>query len=312
MSSPAPPRKRLLLDALHTFEVAARYGNFVDAAQELGVTTSAISHQIKRLENHLNLALFDRSTRTLQLTRAGQDLAAPLSMLFGRMHGLLADLQDESSKSLTISVMSSFGSKWLAPRVTRFIEKHPDLRLRVMAGDNLVDFMNEGVDIGIRFGHGNYPGLQAEHLMDVDAFPVCTPDFALNSGARLTEPGQLLECVLLHDESSLRAPGLPNWYNWLEAVDITLNHPVGGLVFENPQMALEAALAGQGVALGLSPLVQDDIRSGRLISPFQHRFRSLFSFWLVCLPDRANIKKINRFREWLAAEIRRSVKDGSA
>lgn len=297
------PRKRLLLDALYTFEAAARHASFADAAQELGVTASAVSHQLKRLEEHLGATLFDRSSRGPVLTAAGQQLAKPLSEVFGRIHALVGDLREDVSNHLTISVMSAFGAKWLAPRITDFCRKHSDLSVRIVSSDILADFNNDKIDVGIRFGAGRYEGLAAELLMEVEAFPVCSPGVLRDDEENCRE--LLSRLVLLHDETALRAPGLVDWESWLRGSGHNIRANAGGLVFQNPQMALEAALAGQGLALGLSPLVEDDLRAGRLIAPCPHVQRSAFSFWVVCHPDRAGLRKISDFRHWIIGEAQR-------
>lgn len=296
------PRRRLLLDALYTFEAAARNPTFASAADELGVTASAVSHQIRRLEDHLDVTLFDRSDKRTKLTATGATLAQPLSELFGRMHSLVHDLRSENSTRLTVSVMNAFGSKWLAPRINKFCALYPDISVRLLSSDSLVDFHNDDVDVGIRFGAGVYSGLQADMLLEVEAFPVCSPSLA--SGVDESLDSLLHQNLLLHDESATRAPNLPDWQSWLEQSGIDIARSAGGLVFQNPQMAIEAALAGQGIALGLSPLVEDDIRAGRLVSPFDYRQRSPFSFWLVSHPDRGNLKKIRDFRNWILREAR--------
>lgn len=297
-------RKRLLLEALYTFEAAARHGSFASAGRELNVTPSAVSHQIKRLESHLGIALFDRSPGGIKVSAAGRQLAQPLGDIFGRLHALVGDFRHDLSTHLTVSVMSAFGTKWLAPRIAQFRQSYPDTRVRIVSSDTLADFNNEKVDVGIRFGTGNYKGLTSELLMEVEVFPVCSPDILTKKAGRETCEKLLHRVALLHDESSLRAPGLVDWETWLKESghsDVSVN--TTGLILENPQMSQEAAVAGHGLALGLSPLVEDDLQAGRLIAPCPYRARSRFSFWLVFHSDRAGQRKIVEFRRWIASEV---------
>ncbi|MDN4591700.1 transcriptional regulator [Xenophilus aerolatus] len=306
MSAPkaVTKRRRLLLDALHTFESAARNSSFAGAAAEMSVTSSAISHQIRRLEKHLDVDLFDRSGKYPVLTKEGERLASSLEPLFGQMHSAIDELKTSSQTVLTVSVMGAFGATWLARGAMQFANAHPELHLRVLTSDDLVDLYAENVDLGIRFGAGAYPGLVVELLSAVDMVPVCSPEFLAHHRDALRDPGDLQHTVLIRDESASRDPRLPTWTDWLEQVGVAAPQVRCALTFQDPSFAQQAALAGQGVALGMSCLVDADIAAGRLVTPFAHRIRSPFSFWLVCSEARAATRKVASFKAWLHALMR--------
>lgn len=301
-----PSLRSLPLNALRTFEAAARHSSFKVAARELGVTPAAVSHQIRDLERTLGLPLFLRLNRAVRLSPRGADLSQSLTELLANMVQLIADFSNREVASLEISAMPSFAARWLAPRLARFTIQHPDCRIRIVGEDRLVDFRLEGSDIGIRYGPGAYKGLHVELLTEVEAFPVVSPAFALAHGNDLRTLAGLRALPLLHDESSLIASGLPNWPRWLEIAGVPGRFAETGIVFESVQLAIEAALAGQGVALALSPLVEADIRAGRLMRCFDLILKSPFSFWLVCRRHRTEEARIVQFREWIRSELRQS------
>ncbi len=292
-------RRWLPLNALRAFDAAARRSSFAGAAEELGVTPSAISQQIRSLEKRLGRPLFERLNRAMKLTEAGEQLALPLSELFLEMSDLVEAARAQRPPRLEVSALPSFAAKWLAPRAARFQSAHADCRIRIAGSDQLVDFSRQKVDIGIRYGSGDYPGLFVERLAAVSAFPVCSPEFAVRAHGH-----DLWKLPLIHDESSLRAAGLPTWNAWFVANDIDLRKsPRRALVFESVHMALDAAAAGQGVALGLTPLVNDDLEAGRLVRLSRRSLKSAYSFWFVCRMERAREANIRAFRSWLHEEL---------
>jgi LysR family transcriptional regulator, glycine cleavage system transcriptional activator len=294
--------RTLPLSALRAFEAAARHLSFAAAAHELGVTPAAVSHQIRGLEDRIGRQLFVRRNRAVSLSPSGTKLAAPLTELFAQMTALVAELSLRGIASLEVTAMPSFATKWLAPRLARFSVAHPDCRVRLVASDELADFKHGTADVGIRYGGGGYKDLHVERLMDVVAFPVCSAVFARQHGAQIRTPADLVRLPLLHDESSLIAAGLPNWPRWLEAAGVRNAAIKPGLVFDSAHIAIEAALAGQGIALGLKPLVDDDLKAGRLVRLSDFELPSAFSFWFVCRRTRLKDPRIAQFRDWLAAE----------
>jgi LysR family glycine cleavage system transcriptional activator len=291
------------LNALRSFEAAARLGSFRAAAEELAVTPSAVSLQVRRLEEILGRPLFVRSHRSVALSETGARLAPRLSELFSEMQDLLHVNIGPESSLLRVSAMPSFAHQWLAPRLGRFSDRYPQYQIRVVGEDQLVSFDRGEADIGIRYGAGDYPGLHSELIAKVEAFPVCSPDFAERYGRALSSPSGLLQLPLIEDEIARRAPGLPTWRDWFAAAAVPVDGLPPGARFESLHMALMAALRGQGVALGLSPLVDDDLAAGNLMRPFEVAIPSSFSFWLVCKPERAAERKIAAFRAWITDEI---------
>jgi LysR family glycine cleavage system transcriptional activator len=291
--------RMLPLNALRSFDAAARHLSFAAAAVELGVTASAVSVQVRRLEEWVGSPLFMRGHRSISLSVAGKRLAPQLTALFTSMERLVAQVADLDATSLQISAMPSFASKWVAPRMAGFAAAHPEIQVRITASNPRSDFDRDGIDIGLRYGDGDYPDLHAELIAPAVAFPVCSPVLAARVGA---DPAAIEAGQLLHDESSLVAPGLPTWSAWFAKAGVSRRAEGGGPLFSNSHMALSAAVAGQGFALGLAPLVDDDIAAGRLVKPFSVELPSPFGFWLVCRKDRLQEAKIAAFRAWILAQ----------
>jgi len=291
------------LNALRSFEAAARHTSIAAAAEELGVTASAVSVQIKRLEIRIGRPLFVRGHRNVRLSKIGARLAPALTAVFLELDRLLADIVEPATDSLLISAMPSFATKWLAPRLTDFSSHKPSYPVRVVGADHLVDFDRDGVDVGLRYGPGGYAPLHAEMLTEARAFAICSPAFLQAHPSAALDPAALLSLPLISDETSLRAPGLPNWSNWFLAAGVKSAAPPRGPVFESFHMALDAALGGQGVALGLTPLVDEDLRAGRLVRLFETELASPYSFWLVCRKDRLRERKVRAFRDWVVSAV---------
>jgi LysR family transcriptional regulator, glycine cleavage system transcriptional activator len=275
------PIRTLPLNALRSFDAAARHLSFAAAAAELGVTAAAVSVQVRRLEEWVGAPLFIRGHRSIALSGTGQTLAPRLTALFVEMERLLSGVADFEATSLQISAMPTFASKWVAPRLSSFIARHRHIQVRIVGADRRADFERDGVDIGLRYGDGDYPDLYCE----------------LIAQARI-DPAQLL-----HDESSLVAPGLPTWSTWFAEAGVPRDIDSSGVLFGNSHMSLSAAIAGQGFALGLAPLVDDDLAAGRLVKPFAVEIPSAFGFWFVCRKDRLHEPKIAAFRSWLFEQI---------
>ncbi len=303
MSRNLPP-----LNALRAFEAAARHLSFTKAAEELHVTPAAISHQIKALEEQLGVPLFRRLTRALRLTQAGQAALPPLRDGFDK----LADAVDllrahEESGAITVSLDPSFAAKWLVPRLDRLRAAHPDLDVRLDATDKLVDFQRDNVDLAIRYGGGNYPGLEAERLISEEIFPVCSPK--LREGPEpLAQPGDLRHHTLIHLEWDSEDVTAPTWRMWLLAAGIHDIDFTRGPVFSMTTLALQAAIEGLGVALASSFLVADDLAAGRLVVPFDLSVCDPLDFaYHIVVPKRtADLPKVVAFKTWLLDEIART------
>ena len=290
------------LNSLRAFEAAARHLSFARAAEELHVTPAAVSHHIKALEEDLGVKLFRRINRAVLLTAAGQACAAGLSDAFDRMAAALERLRaQESGGSLTVSTSPALAAKWLVPRLERFQALCPDIDVRVSAAMRLVDFAREDVDVAIRYGTGSYPGLLVELLLTNEVVPVCAPAL-LEGPCRLRAPEDIRHHTLLHDDTATSDGAYPNWAMWLRAAGLEGIDPSRGPRFDYPGLVLEAAAAGDGVALALSSVAAADIAAGRLVRPFAVAVPTPFAYYVVCPQATAGRPKVAAFRQWLRAE----------
>ena len=304
-------RKLPPLKALRAFEAAARHLSFTQAAAELHVTQAAISHQVKILEERLGLPLFRRLNRRLVLTEAGQIYLPVLRDAFDRIAAGTSQLyKDEDSGPLRVSVLPSLAAKWLLPRMSRFRDRHPDFDVMISANNKLIDFSDDSVEMGIRYGAGNYPGLQVDLLLSDEVFPVCSPSI-ISDRAPLEAPEDLRHHTLLHDEVS-REDESPDWRNWLQAARVSGVDWSRGPGFSDSSMVLEAAAAGHGVALAHCWLAQADLESGRLIQPFGPSIPSKHAYYVVCPPALAERRRVRLFREWLLEEAERTGAESAA
>jgi LysR family glycine cleavage system transcriptional activator len=294
-------RRPAPLNALRAFEAAARLLSFQAAAAQLFVTPAAVSHQVKHLEAYLGVKLFHRGNRSVELTAEGRALAASLSELFGLLDLALDRATAPAAANLRVSTMESFAAKWLAPRLHRFHRDCPDLKVRIETGNELADIGRGTVDVAIRYGSGGYTGVFAERLMDAPVFPICAPSLMSNERP-LAKPEDLRHHTLLHDESATGRPGVPDWSTWLKAAGATRVDATGGPVFASIYLAQEAAAAGHGVALGVAPLVEEDLEHGRLIKPFEHSHANAYAFWIVHRQGAETNPAIDAFCKWLRKE----------
>ena len=260
------------------------------------MTPAAVSVQVRRLEEWVGAPLFVRGHRSIALSATGQRLAPRLTALFVEMERLVSEVADLDATTLQVSAMPTFASKWVAPRLASFIARHREIQVRLVGSDRRTDFDRDGVDIGLRYGDGDFGDLHAQLIAPATAFPVCSPTLAAECG---DDPARIDATRLLQDESSLVAPGLPTWTTWFAKAGVQRANDNAGPLFSNSHMALAAAVAGQGFALGLSPLVDDDLAAGRLVRPFAVEVASAFGFWFVCRKDRLREPKIAAFRTWV-------------
>jgi LysR family glycine cleavage system transcriptional activator len=295
------PRKLPPLNALRAFEAAARSLSFTRAAAELHVTQAAISHQVRALEAELGLPLFVRLHRALRLTPQGARYLPALRDAFDRIDAATRSLAPRRARrQLAISVVPSFGTRWLVPRLGDFRARHPRLDLTLHASSQLVDLAREPFDVAIRFGPGAWPGLRADLLLDEEIVCVASP--ALARGRRpLARPADLRRHVLLHDESH------EPWRTWLEAAGVRGVDAERGIVFSDSAQIVQAAVAGQGVALARRRLAEADLRARRLLRLFADRARSRtdFAYYVVSLAARADEPAIAAFRRWALAQAKR-------
>jgi len=291
MSRRLPP-----LNALRAFEASARHLSFTRAAEELFVTQAAVSHQIKALEDWLGFKLFHRMGRGLRLSEEGQDYLPVLRDAFDDIENATARLmRAESEQRLTMSTTDSFAAGWLVQRLKRFRAKHPDIDIRVTTTDTPVDFARSDVELSIRYGTGPWPGTETIPLFTEEIFPVCSP--RLVAGAQpLREPKDLRHHTLLHDDMPV------TWGNWLKAVGIEDIDAERGPSYMRSNFVIQAAIDGEGVALGRSRLVERELEEGRLVKPFALSLPSNFSYFVVYPLASKDRPKIVAFRDWLLDE----------
>ena len=292
------------LKSLKTFEAAARLLSFSKAAEELYVTPGAVSQQIKLLENMLGVELFKRMHRRILLTDAGQCLLPGIQNGFQSLNEAVEGIRTmKNNQPITISAAPSFASKWLVPRLRRLQDRHPQIEIRIDTSMDVVDLARSDIDIGIRFGGGNYPGMQTDLLICEEVYPVCSPEL-IDLQQPLNNPSDLLEYPLLHYATANQdlGAGWPDWNMWLTAAGVDYDDEHHGLTFIQQQLLIQSALEAQGVALVGSVSVIDDIRSGKLIKPFELAFELEFAYYFVTTPTKAKWPAIIAIREWMLEE----------
>jgi len=291
------PRRLPPLNTLRVFEAAARHESFTRAAEELSVTQGAVSHQVKELESQLGLKLFLRERQRLVITKAGRDYLAVIRDALDRIAiGTERLLQRQTTGALTVSTSPDFAAKWLVHRLGRFSEAHPEIDLLISATMHHVDFAREDVDLAVRHGDGNWPGLDAARLCAEELFPVCSPAL-LARRQTLSGPQDILKFSLLHigDRSA--------WSRWLESVGVGDVEISQGPVLNRDSMAIDAAVDGQGIALARTTLASWDLLHGRLVMPLTVALKATKTYWIVCPKATAKLPKIEIFRSWLLAQV---------
>ncbi|MEX2642068.1 MAG: transcriptional regulator GcvA [Acetobacterales bacterium] len=290
------------LTALRAFEAAARHLSLTRAAAELSVTTAAVSHQIKSLEEFLGIALMIRNGRGIGLTEAGQQCLPALSEGFIRLGEAVNSVRTRAdSGPLTIRASASFASKWLVPRLDRFTHSHPDVDVRLSASPTPVDFSREDVDLAVIYGLPDQPGVKADLLFPNEVFPVCSPKL-LEGSRPLREPADLRNHVLLHHDSPIRDVNNPDWAMWLRAAGVTDVNARRGPHFDQVYLVIDEAISGYGVGLVGSALVADDLRAGRLVRPFELSMPVPFAYYVLTPEYKARMAKVAAFRDWLIRE----------
>jgi len=299
-------RRRLPpLNSLRAFEVVARHESFRAAAEELHVTAAAVSQQVKALEDHLGRKLLRRRRSGYSLTAEALAGLPQLRDGFDQLSSAVAKMTSGGQRLLTVSAVPSLAAEWLVPRLHRFREQHPALDVLLHASEELVDFEHSRVDLGIRYGTGSYPGLAAERLFVDEIFPVYSPRM-LAGRAPLKKPGDLRGQPLIHTDWTPDRGHWPGWADWVRAAGVTGIDVTKGLRSSDGALVIQAAIGGQGVALGSKALVLEHLAAGRLIRPFKLSLVTDFAYYVVCARSRADEPDLRAIRTWLMAEARRA------
>jgi DNA-binding transcriptional LysR family regulator len=288
------------LNALKCFEAAARGNSFSKAADELHVTQSAVSHQIRQLEDWFGVALFDRQGRQTLPTPEGVELAASMAEAFGIIGAACQRIAKSDGKaSLTIAAIPSIATIWLIPRLPAFMRQHPEINVRLMHAiyDQPVDFAD--VDLAISYGDWADAPAHATKFLEGVSVPVCNPAYLSQMGP-FEKPGDLLKCCLLHDLD--RRP----WSRWFKAAGVKLDDPLPGPLFEGFNLLHSAMLASQGVGLAPTAILNDDLKSGRLIRLFETEVLHEKSYYISepASPRLSRAAEVRIFKDWLLQEVR--------
>lgn len=302
-SEPSAVRRLPSLDLLKGFEAAARLLSFTLAGEELHLTQSAVSRQIKELEAQLGVALFERRPRALALTDAGRTLLPAAVQVLGTMRNATDRLRALSARrSLSVTTTHSFAALWLIPRLARFTRAHPEMDVRIATDTRVQDLERDGFDVAIRHGPATLAGANAQRLFGERVFPVCSPKLLRDAERPLREPADLRHHVLLqYDDPDGRHPWL-HWRTWLEVERLTDLRPAGSLLFSGYEQIIPAAIAGNGVALGRSPLVREALASGELVAPFRRSADPARAYFAIVSKTSSARPEVADFLAWLRSE----------
>ncbi len=287
------------LNALRTFEAAARHGSFKSAAAELCVSHSAVSHQIKQLEHSLGVELFLRKSRSVELTRIGRTYYPPLRDAFDRIaEATEVAVYSKTNTALTVQVYSTFAIRWLIPRLSLLGEQHPELQVRLLTSQSDVDFEQDDVDVCVMIGRRSRANLRYDYLFSSRIFPVCNPSM-LESRIDADDPTQLSALPLLQVY-----PSRKDWWAWLEANGVEGVDPDAGQQFDSYDLAMNSAMQGIGVALGMEPFVNRDLSAGLLVEPFPDRRIYVPRDWyFVSREEKSEHPDVITFRQWMLEQI---------
>ncbi len=287
-------------NSLVVFEAAARHMNFTRAALELEVTQSAVSRQIQLLEDHLGIALFQRQSRGLVLTREGERLHRAVAMGLEHIANVAADLRrNRGPGELTVATSVTFASYWLMARIAKFRAAHPEVELRLYASSPVYDLAAEGIDIAVRYGAGEWPGVEATRLFGDEIWPVCSPRYLKGR-----KPPQT--CADLLDETLLNLEKFDrNWVTWemfLSAHGISDEPRHRGLTYDNYMVLIQSALRGEGIALCGRRLAEEFLAQGDLVRPIADSLRSDRGFYLIRPREKQMSHTARQFHDWLLDE----------
>jgi LysR family transcriptional regulator, glycine cleavage system transcriptional activator len=284
------------LSALRPFEAAARLESFSRAADELHITHGAVSHQVRALEEHLGAPLFARHGKRVALTAAGRLFAERVRGALEEIAQAAQSLSARRDDRLTVSVLPSFASRWLMPRLIRFMDAHPKIEVNVIATTVLASFATDEVDIAIRFGPGPWPPLVCEKFLDDEYFPVASP--RMNRGKLPKTARELLRLGIIREDRDY-------WQAWFEKAGVPIEEAreARGPIFNDSTYALQAAARGEGIALARRSIVAEDLERGTLKRLLDITVPSRERYWFVSPKETAETPKVKAFRKWVKAEL---------
>ena len=289
---------RVHLGGLRAVEAAGRLGSLRAAADELGVTIGAVSQQVRKIERQLGRILFERLPNGIRPTPLGEEVLIRLTSGMAELAAAVALAERGDEKVLTVSAAPVFAGKWLVWRLQRFNQRHPDIHIRIDANFALVDPNVSDVDVCIRVGRGDWPGVAAEKILDQRVFPVCSPAIAED----LRDPADLRSVPIIRDEWAMF-----DWDVWLQPNGLDASILGDGPVFSDASLCLDASIAGQGVFLAWETLAGHALSVGSLVTPLPGRYQNGIAYWIVTGQDRGSRPPIRAFRRWLAEELSASV-----
>ena len=298
LGSKLPPLKSLV-----AFEASARHLSLTRAAKELGISREAVSRQIRVLENHLGVKLFDRLHRAVALTASGKTFQSVVQESLENIAYVTGAIRRPSRPfKITVSATIAIATFWLTPRLARFRSKHPNVEIHVAISDTPKDLKADGIDVGLRYGDGNWQGLTAVRLFGIYSFPVCAPDY-LEGAAPLNAPDDLLNHNLVNLDGAAHAS--EDWSWWLKGHDVSVPKSFKTLGFDSYDNVIQAALECQGVALGFSSLVADMIAEGRLVRPIDAELTKGLAVFLVIPNALKPAPRVQNFIDWILDEAAR-------
>lgn len=296
---------RLSLDLLRGFRAAARHLSFTRAAQELFVTQPAVSREVRTLEDQLGTPLFRRANRTLKLTQAGEDLYRAVDEALALIDAATRRVAGQG-RTLAITATVPFASMWLAPRLSRFTDQHPDVDIRIAASDDVLDLEREHVDLAIRHVLPGAAAPAGETLFDYESFPVCSPKLARDRKWPLRTPADLARHVLLDLETASNGRPWHDWQHWFDAMKLRAPRPAGLLRFSHYDQVVEAAIAGSGVAIGKRPHLERQLRDGTLVAPLGAGCVARLGGFRLIVAGPADRDVVDTFVAWLRSEAAHS------
>lgn len=282
------------LNALRAIEIVARRGALAPAAEELGVTIGAVSQHLRRAEERLGIQLFERTPNGLRPLPLLKAALPQLSSGFAALQEGLASLKGTDEGVLNLTVGSVFASRWLIWRVNKFTSLHPEIEVRLNVTGAILDLGRLDIDCGVRYGHGQWPGVAASLVGGRPYQPVCAPGIA----RRLNAPADLAHVPVIQDQTSMLS-----WEQWQAEMGMPADIRLSGPVYSDASLAFDAAISEQGVLLAADMMSADAVSDGRLVRPFNHAVEGSQAYWLVTAKGRRETHKIRAFRLWLAQEV---------